>query len=131
MRLEDVNNFTQLKIAQLGFGLFHLCLNLLWALLHVHRGSLTQVGSLTYCFQVMDKAQLGDHHPDYHTLLAALTQILHGIILNAWHKECGLQTLAAFAKSNLSPASLGLCTIYHIYGLYGTHTRVTQWLQNP
>jgi hypothetical protein len=93
-------------VAQLGFGLFHLCLNLLWALLHVHRGSLTEVGSLAYFFQVMHKARLSGHHPDYHTLLAALTQILHGIILNAWRKECGFPTLAAFAKSNPSPASL-------------------------
>ena len=106
MRLEDVINFTRLKVAQLGFGLFHLCLNLLWALLHAHQGSLTQIGSLAYFFQVLDKTRLGGHHPDYHTLLAALTQILHGIILNAWRKECGFPTLAAFAKSNPSPATL-------------------------
>jgi hypothetical protein len=33
---DEVNNFTGLKVWQLGFRLFHLCLNLIWALLHVH-----------------------------------------------------------------------------------------------
>jgi hypothetical protein len=106
MRLDDVNNFTKLKMIQLGFGVFHFCLNLIWALLHVHRGSITQLGSLTYFFTLMDKARLGGHHPDYHTLLAALKQILHGIILNAWRKECGHTTLTAFAISKPSAAEL-------------------------
>ena len=106
MRLDDVNNFTRLKMTQLGFGIFHFCLNLIWALLHVHRGSITQLGSLTHLFTLMDKARLGGHHPDYHTLLATLKQILHGIILNAWRKECGHQTLAAFAISKPLTAEL-------------------------
>jgi hypothetical protein len=84
---------------QLGFGLFHLCLNLIWALLLVHRGTISQTGSLTFFFAVLEKTRLGEKHPDYHTLLAALTQILHGIILNAWRVECDQPSLAAFAKS--------------------------------
>jgi hypothetical protein len=39
-------------------------------------------------------------------LLAALTQILHGIILNAWREECGHSSLAAFAESNPTPEQL-------------------------
>ncbi|KAG1765406.1 hypothetical protein EDD22DRAFT_978741 [Suillus occidentalis] len=41
-------------IHDLRFGLFHLCLNLVWALLHVHRGSIHQVSSLSYFFALMD-----------------------------------------------------------------------------
>ncbi|KAH8993553.1 hypothetical protein EDB86DRAFT_3064787 [Lactarius hatsudake] len=70
------------EVFQLGFGLFHLCLNLVWALLHVH--SLDQTGSLAYFFALLEKTHLGSDHPDYHRLLSALTQILDGILLNAW-----------------------------------------------
>jgi len=70
-----------LKFGNSGFGLFHLCLNLIWAFVARHRGSFSQFGSLSHWFVVLDKARLGSQHPDYHTLLAALTQILHGIIL--------------------------------------------------
>jgi hypothetical protein len=85
---------------------FFICLNLIWALLHVHRGSISQPGSLSHWFVVLDKARLGSQHPDYHTLLAALTQILHGIILNAWRDECGHPLLASFAESNPTPEHL-------------------------
>lgn len=99
LRIKDVNSFTRLQFIQLGFGLFHLCLNLVWALLHVHRGSIHQIGSLSYFFTLLDRKQLGCEHPDYHTLLATLMQILQGTILNAWRVECGYPTLAAFASS--------------------------------
>jgi hypothetical protein len=99
VRSEDINNFTRLRVWQLGFGLFHLCLNLIWALLHVHRGFITQLGSLSHLFATMDKTRLGAQHPNYHTLLAALTQILHGIILNAWRRDCGFPSLGVFAAS--------------------------------
>jgi len=36
LQLKDINPFTQLQFLQLGFGLFHLCMNLIWALLHIH-----------------------------------------------------------------------------------------------
>ena len=106
LQLEDINNFMKLKVWQLGFGLFHLCLNLIWALLHVHRRSISQLGSLPHWFVILDKARLGSQHPDYHTLLPALTQILHGIILNAWRNECGHPSLASFAESNPTPEQL-------------------------
>ncbi|KAG1723328.1 hypothetical protein EDB19DRAFT_2043812 [Suillus lakei] len=96
---EFSDRFTRLQFIQLGFGLFHLCLNLVWALLHVHRGSVHQIGSLSYFFTLLDCKRLGCEHPDYHTLLATLMQILRGTILNAWRVECGYPTLAAFASS--------------------------------
>ncbi|KIK40439.1 hypothetical protein CY34DRAFT_24807 [Suillus luteus UH-Slu-Lm8-n1] len=38
-------------------------------------------------------------HPDYHTLLSTLLQILRGIILNSWKVECIYDSLAALASS--------------------------------
>ena len=83
-RARDSNPWNRREVFQLGFGLFHLCMNLIWVILHVHRGSLDQPGSLTYFFSLLDKARLGGDHPDYHTLHSVLTQVLHGLLLNAW-----------------------------------------------
>ena len=104
MRIHDLDPWARRDIFQLGFGLFHLCMNLIWALLHVHRGSLQQTGSLTYFFTLMEKVRLGTDHPDYHSLLAALTQVLEGIILGAWLDELG--NLADFAKTAPSAQDL-------------------------
>jgi hypothetical protein len=98
LRIHDVNPWARRDIFQIGFGLFHLCMNLIWALLHVHRGSLSQIGSLAYFFTLLEKTRLGADHPDYHTLLAALTQILHGIVLNGWQQELG--DFEDFAKTS-------------------------------
>lgn len=106
MRQGDVNAWERREVFQLGFGLFHLCLNLVWALLHIHRGSLNQIGSLAYWFALLEKTRLGADHPDYHTLLATLTQILNGLILNAWRIECGKPSLTEFASSKPSVAKL-------------------------
>ena len=99
LRARDVNAWERREVFQLGFSLFHLCLNLVWALLHVHRGSLAESGSLTYFFALLEKTRLGGEHPDYHTLLAALTQILDGLILNAWRMECNCKSLFEFAAT--------------------------------
>ncbi|KAF8834574.1 hypothetical protein BDN67DRAFT_985220 [Paxillus ammoniavirescens] len=106
LRTQDVNTFTRLQNLQLSFGLFHLCMNLIWALLHIHCGSIHQIGSLSYFFALLDHTRLGCEHPDYHTLLAMLLQVLQGIILNAWRVKCGHLSLAAFASSNSSPDEL-------------------------
>ena len=106
LRARDVNAWERREVFQLGFGLFHLCLNLVWALLHVHRGSLAEPGSLTYYFSLLEKTRLGGEHPDYHTLLAALTQILDGLIINAWRMECKFKTLSEFAATRPSPDDL-------------------------
>ncbi|KAF8811265.1 hypothetical protein BYT27DRAFT_7221623 [Phlegmacium glaucopus] len=106
MRARDVNSWTRREVLMLGFGLFHLSMNLIWALLHVHRGSLNIPGSLTYFFTLMDKKRLGADHPDYHTLLSALTQILDGILINAWRHETGHQDLANFAATKPATETL-------------------------
>jgi hypothetical protein len=54
----------------------------------------------------MQKAQLGTQHPDYHTLLSVMKQILDGLILDAWHLVCGFTSLAKFAKSKPTPDNL-------------------------
>jgi hypothetical protein len=99
LQAHDICPWTRREVFQLGFGLFHLCLNLVWALLHVHRGSLAQTGSLSYFFALLEKTRLGGEHPDYHTLLSALTQILDGVLLNAWRCESGYDDLRDFAAT--------------------------------
>lgn len=54
----------------------------------------------------MEKTRLGGDHPDYQTLLSALTQILDGILLNAWRTESGYFNLADFAATEPSAEAL-------------------------
>ncbi|KAH9006039.1 hypothetical protein EDB84DRAFT_1246116, partial [Lactarius hengduanensis] len=109
IRRKDVSYWETREIFQLGFGSFHLTMNLLWCVLETHRGTLNQMGSLTQFFAVLEKTRLGGEHPDYHTLLAALTQILHGLILNAWRNECDYSSLRDFAKAEPTPGGLLDC----------------------
>ncbi|KAH9169075.1 hypothetical protein EDB89DRAFT_2115183 [Lactarius sanguifluus] len=109
IRRKDVSYWETREIFQLGFGSFHLTMNLLWCVLETHQGTLNQMGSLTQLFAVLEKTRLGGEHPDYHTLLAALTQILHGLILNAWHNECDYSSLRDFAKAEPTPGGLLDC----------------------
>ena len=106
LRARDLNSWSRREVFQLGFGLFHLCLNLVWALLHIHRGTLEQTGSLTYFFALLEKTRLGGEHPDYHSLLSSLTQIHDGLLLNAWRSECGHSNLEEFSKVKPSPEQL-------------------------
>ncbi|KAF8256457.1 hypothetical protein EI94DRAFT_1775285 [Lactarius quietus] len=99
LQARDINPWTQRKVFQLGFGLFHLCLNLLWALLHIHCGLLEQTGSLEYFFMLIEKTCLKGEHPDYHMLLSALMQILDGIMLNAWRHKSGHTNLGEFTST--------------------------------
>lgn len=98
-RWGDSNEWTRREIFQLGLALFHLLMNLIWGILRIHRGSALESASLTYFFVIMDKTRLGGEKPDFHTLHAALIQILDGIILSAWQCECGFSTLQEFAAS--------------------------------
>lgn len=106
LRSKDITAWTRRELFQLAFGVFHLIMNLIWCLLHIHRGTINQSGSLTHLFAILDKVRLGAEHPDYHTLLTALTQVLEGLILNAWRKECGFPNLEEFLKSNPSPEQI-------------------------
>jgi hypothetical protein len=104
----DVSPWERREIFQIAFGTFHLVINLLWALLRTHQGALSLKGSLTDFFNLLNKTRLGGEHPDYHMLLAALTQILHGLILSAWITEFGYSSLDDFAKSKPSVEKLML-----------------------
>lgn len=106
IRSRDLDPWNRRQVFQLGISLFHLCLNLVWLLLHVHRGSLDQTGSLTYFFALLEKTRLGGEHPDYHSLLSAMLQILHGLLLNAWRCECGSASLKDYAATNPTPEDL-------------------------
>ncbi len=102
LRAQDVNPFTRLQCLQLGIGLFHLCLNLVWALLNVHRGYLDRLGSLAYWFVILKKKRLGSPHPDYHTLLVTMRQVLDGLLLDCWRIQSGCIDLTIFLESKPS-----------------------------
>ncbi|THU98741.1 hypothetical protein K435DRAFT_856389 [Dendrothele bispora CBS 962.96] len=93
------------EIFQFGPGLFHVCLNLVWAILHTHRGDPSQPGTLCFFFSLLEKKRLGGEKPDYHTLLSALQQILDGIILAAWEQECGYRLYLSFLRYQPPPPS--------------------------
>jgi hypothetical protein len=84
LRIGDVDNYERRSILQIVIGLFHMLLNLIWALLLKHRGSVHEHGSLANLFVLLDKKRLGSQHPDFHTLHATLMQILDGLLLEAW-----------------------------------------------
>lgn len=106
LRIKETSSFRRLDNIQLGYGVFHKLLNYVWALLKIHQGAIHQLGSLKYFFALLEKTRLCNEKPDYHTLLSALMQILHGIILAAWRSECGYSNLAEFAASKPSPELL-------------------------
>lgn len=105
-RIKEATPFLQLDNVQLGYGLFHKCLNLVWALLKTHQGAIDQLGSLKYFFALLEKTRLANDKPDYHTLLAALMQVLYGVLLEAWRRDCGFESLSMFAASNPTPEAL-------------------------
>ena len=105
-RIKEATPFLRLDNVQLGYGLFHKCLNLVWALLKTHQGAIDQLGSLKYFFALLEKTRLANDKPNYHTLLAALMQVLYGILLEAWRHDCGFESLSMFAASNPTPEAL-------------------------
>ena len=62
--------------------------------------------AITHLFAMLEKTRLGGEHPDYHTLWAALSQVLHGFILNACWIESGHTSLDDFSKTNPSPQEI-------------------------
>lgn len=92
----DLTPWTRRELFAIAFGMFHLLMNLIWGLLHVHYGAINIPGSLSYFFALLEKFRLGGEHPDFHTLLAALTQILDGLLLNVWRQECALDGFPDF-----------------------------------
>jgi hypothetical protein len=116
-------------VFQLGIGLFHLCLDLVWAILNVRQGHLSVDESLSHFFLViLEKTRLGNLHPDYHTLLAALMQILDGLLLDAWRLNYGYPNVA-FAESKPSPEKLIEIADKIIHN-HATPTRITSSTTN-
>ena len=76
-------------------------MNMIWALLQNNRGTMSNLGSLSHYFSILEKTHLGGEHPDYHPLLWTLMQILNGLILNAWETEC--KSLEDYTKSKPHP----------------------------
>jgi len=106
LRIREDKPFLRLSNIQLAYGAFHKCLNLVWGLLKTHQGTIGELGSLKYFFALLEKTRLANDKPDYHTLLAALMQVLHGVLLEAWHRECGFSSLAAFEASKPNTEAL-------------------------
>ncbi|KAF8267864.1 hypothetical protein EI94DRAFT_1700714 [Lactarius quietus] len=106
---KDISSWEHREILQLSFSGFHLAMNVLWCVLETHQGMLNQTGSLTHLFALLEKTRLGGEHLDYHTLLSALMQIFHGLMLNVWHIECNHSSLCNFAEANPSPNNLLTC----------------------
>jgi len=55
---------------------------------------------------LLEKARLSAPHPDYHTLLATLMQVLDGLIMDAWRRTSGFPSLGEFARSKPTPEQL-------------------------
>ena len=126
MRAQDVSSWEQHRIFQIAFRVFHLVMNLIWALLQNHRGTTNDLGSLSHFFLILEKTRLGGEHPDYHTLLSTLMQILDGLLLNAWRTEYG--SLEDYAKSKPGPeAAITAKRCYRIerYKKQSVHTTRT------
>ncbi|ESK87436.1 hypothetical protein Moror_11656 [Moniliophthora roreri MCA 2997] len=96
-RVDDLTVFDCRSMLQLGPAVFHMLLNLLRALHVRHYGSARQPGSLAWFFSMMDKKRLENDKPNHYTLESACEQILNGLILDAWMKECG-KSLEEYAK---------------------------------
>jgi len=108
-RTSDDNAFTWLEFLQLGFGLFHAHMNLIWAVLSVHQGSFETIGSLAYFFNILNLRRLGSARPAYYTLLSAFNWILDGLLLDCWAKECGCDSLEDFEPMTQESGHLRDC----------------------
>ncbi|KAH6895069.1 hypothetical protein BKA70DRAFT_1407238 [Coprinopsis sp. MPI-PUGE-AT-0042] len=96
----DVSPWERCSMFQIGKGPFHTCLNNVWSIRQHHYGkSAEEPGTLANLFCSLNKVRLGNEKPDYHSLKAALMQVLDGLLLRAWQAECGFATLDEFAKS--------------------------------
>lgn len=100
----DLTDFDRRSGFQIGVALFHLCLNAVWVLKTVHYGVLQELGSLADAFTALGKVRLANAKPDYHALETALSQVVDGLLLNAWERECG--DLDAFARTKPSAEAL-------------------------
>ncbi|KAF6759072.1 hypothetical protein DFP72DRAFT_1102267 [Ephemerocybe angulata] len=91
IRKNDFGRYNSREFLELAVALFHLIMNLIWALKDKHYGTIEEIASLAQLFALfLYKTRLAGAKADFHSLLTALMQILEGIILNAWEAKCGL-----------------------------------------
>jgi hypothetical protein len=105
-RAKDVDSWERRETLQVSWAPFHGHMNLAWLVLHIHRGSIEECGSLSWFFAILEKRRLAGEKPDYYTLIATFKQILDGILLNGWLAECGYPSLQEFIESRPSPQQL-------------------------
>lgn len=106
IRNDDISGLLRIELLQLGPGLFHTELNMLWAILFIHRGLSTDIGSLQYYITLLRFTRLNSEHPDFYTLKSFVRRILIAHILQCWESECGFDSLGAYAASNPCPDCL-------------------------
>ncbi|KAF9066809.1 hypothetical protein BDP27DRAFT_1226836, partial [Rhodocollybia butyracea] len=105
-RQGDMNSWLRRLVFALGIAIFHMLMNLIWGLRTKHYGSTTAPGSLVYFFILLEKKRLANDKPDFHALSSALLQILDGILLSGWIRECGYTSFTEFAESTPNAAKL-------------------------
>ncbi|KAF9067631.1 hypothetical protein BDP27DRAFT_1422650 [Rhodocollybia butyracea] len=105
-RRGDLNPWLQCEVFAIGLTLFHKVMNYIWALGIKHYGSAHIPGSLAYFFQIMDKKHLANNKPNFHALSSTLFQILDGILISGWIRECRYSSLEKFAESQPGPEKL-------------------------
>ncbi|KAG0694633.1 hypothetical protein DFH29DRAFT_815093 [Suillus ampliporus] len=94
----------------------HIQLNLIWAILHIHHGSIEDAGCMQYYISLLGRVRLGAEHPDYRTLISFATQILVGHVLLYW-ETVSKRRLAALAeaKPTFEEMKSFATNIYHTY----------------
>ena len=102
---KDLNAVHRMSCFQCAIGWFHGQLNLIWALLHIHRRTGHQIGSLQFFIILLGKVRLGKEEPDFNTLRSLATQVLSGNILTYWKSETGV-SLSEFAATKPNPMQL-------------------------
>ncbi|KAJ3516127.1 hypothetical protein NMY22_g14280 [Coprinellus aureogranulatus] len=99
IRKNEFTEFDRRSGFKIGLALFHMCLNAAWAVKTIHWGTIKEDGCLSSLFCILDKKRLAGAKPDYHSLESALSQVLDGLLLNAWERECGFASLEAYTAS--------------------------------
>lgn len=106
MRRGDESALERMENFQLGIGLFHLQMNLLWAIFNAHLGSKDDRGSLQFHITLLGLKRLGKEHPDYYTLRSFMMDVLAANLLLCWESKCEFDSLAGFARSKPSADNL-------------------------
>ena len=102
---KDLNVIHCMSCFQCAIGWFHGQLNLIWALLHIHRRTGEQIGSLQFFIILLGKVCLCKEKPDFNTLQPLVTHVLSGNILTYWKFETGV-SLSEFAATKPRPMQL-------------------------